>query len=221
MKRWLVLAGLTIASAMAIACGRATTMPTPTHSSKSTPSPTFTPPPTPTPAPPTPTFTPAAPSPQSPTPTLTRTFPSPDTLTSIPTPTPTPPTTPTRELALSVLDRECTASHTAKIPSSPGLLCNVEAPNLAVYSDGLVLYHVWERKYYGSQIGGELHLGQMTPEELDDFLNRFEDAGVFSVQGPSDAEGDAPFYFIFAKFGGNNVSLVLNLMTLSMPEAQE
>ena len=97
----------------------------------------------------------------TPTPTLTRTFTPPDTLS--PTPTPPPPTTSTRELALSVLDRQCTASHTTKIPSSPGLLCSVEAPNLAVYSDGLVIYHVWERKYYGSRIGGELHVGQLDP----------------------------------------------------------
>ncbi len=125
------------------------------------------------------------------------------------TPTSTPTLTETPGLVLSILDRQCTSSHTTKIPGSPGLLCSVEVPNVAIYSDGSAIYHVWKEKYYGSRIGGELYTGQLSLERLEELLTRFDGAGVFRIEGTS-ARGDAAYYIISANFGGEEASLVLD-----------
>ena len=126
-----------------------------------------------------------------------------------PTPTPTP-SSQTPKVALSILDRECTTSHTTKIPSAPDLLCDVEVPNVVIYSDGLVVYHAWEKEYYGSRTGGELRVGQLAQEELDDVLAEFVEAGIFTAQGLPTPSGDASYYVVSASFGGKNASLVLD-----------
>lgn len=94
---------------------------------------------------------------------------------------------PARNLDLIILDRECTASHTTKIPSAPDFLCDVEVPNAVFYSDGLVVYHAWEKEYYGSA-----------------------EAGTFTAQGVSTPSGDASYYAISASFSGESASLVLD-----------
>jgi hypothetical protein len=126
-----------------------------------------------------------------------------------PTPTPTP-TSQTPEVALSILDRECTTSHTTKIPSAPDLLCDVEVPNVVIYSDGLVIYHSWEKEQYGSRTGGELRAGQLSQQGLDSVFAEFTDAGIFTAQGASTPSGDAPYYVVTASFDGENTSLVLD-----------
>ena len=52
-------------------------------------------------------------------------------------------------------------------------------------------------------------MGQLSPERLNELLTRLEEAGLFTVKGPSAPSGDAPYYIISASFGGKNASLVL------------
>ena len=117
------------------------------------------------------------------------------------------------------LDRECTFSHVTKVRSGPGILCLLEIPNVVIYSDGLTVYHVWDRKLLGSRIGGSLHIGRLSLETLEELLTSLTRAGVFRIEVTSYG-GDAPFYLVSAKFRGEEASVVL-APWLEIPHEEE
>ena len=56
---------------------------------------------------------------------------------------------------------------------------------MAIYSDGLVFYQLWERVSYGSRIGGGFYTGRLSLERLEELLTSLDEAGVFRVDGTS------------------------------------